>query len=654
MAVAIGAVLVLRRGPPALPPPPPSGVDRFGDPLPPWAVARIGTVRRAVAHAGLAYSADGAELLCGGDDGVLRRFDATSGVLRREDRLRSGFVTGERPRNSFSWLTDAFDRRPEQVHADLPWQMAFSADGTRTVCAGTESVSLHTPQETFRRRRAGQQPNAVAITRDGAKFAVGWIDGTIEVGESGVTLGRVGPNVQSLAFSPDGTLLAVRAQGVTVFDTTNGSVLATLPLDPRYEPSGLAFSPDGVHLALMSGRDGLALCDARTLALRWETKDPGRMNFGDVGFSPDGRTIAWGTNAVSLVDAASGKILRAIETPAFTGVRVAWSPDSRRVAAIVGNVVRSWCAASGAEIAPAPPPSMEVHGVAFSPDGRTLLTRGMGNSIDFWDAATGALLRSLPITGWASDADFAPDASSVLAVTRVKGAISLVRLDATTGASLEALAIPGLPTFLLRGERPRLLRVQRTPPISWDLADPRTGAVLVTLKGPPVEGARAVSDDGRLLVALASKPALVTMELSTGERTETDVRWPESDGIGQYIAISRDASLVAIGLEHGRVLVVDRISGRRRFDVDSGLHGATIAMALSPDGSLLALGDPWGDVRLWSVEREAPLVTFHGHRGWVQALAFSPDGTRLVSGSHDATALVWDVSGFKPRADEAK
>jgi hypothetical protein len=47
------------------------------------------------------------------------------------------------------------------------------------------------------------------------------------------------------------------------------------------------------------------LRDASTFATVWEASDPGYVTFGDVAFSPDGRTIAWGVYGIALVDAAT-------------------------------------------------------------------------------------------------------------------------------------------------------------------------------------------------------------------------------------------------------------------------------------------------------------------------------------------------------------
>ncbi|NET35645.1 MAG: AAA family ATPase [Cyanothece sp. SIO1E1] len=72
--------------------------------------------------------------------------------------------------------------------------------------------------------------------------------------------------------------------------------------------------------------------------------------------------------------------------------------------------------------------------------------------------------------------------------------------------------------------------------------------------------------------------------------------------------------------------------------------GGIGAVAFSPDGKCLAVGDSNGEIRLYRVENGQQLLTYRGHTNWVQSLAFSPeDGNILASGGNDYQVKLWDV-----------
>ncbi|MBI4781499.1 MAG: NACHT domain-containing protein [Oscillatoriophycideae cyanobacterium NC_groundwater_1537_Pr4_S-0.65um_50_18] len=72
--------------------------------------------------------------------------------------------------------------------------------------------------------------------------------------------------------------------------------------------------------------------------------------------------------------------------------------------------------------------------------------------------------------------------------------------------------------------------------------------------------------------------------------------------------------------------------------------GMIFAVALSPDGTLLAIGDAEGGLRLWQVSDGKLVLRLEGHSGWVWAVAFSGEGQTLASCSSDKTIRIWSVS----------
>jgi WD40 repeat protein/DNA-binding CsgD family transcriptional regulator len=70
------------------------------------------------------------------------------------------------------------------------------------------------------------------------------------------------------------------------------------------------------------------------------------------------------------------------------------------------------------------------------------------------------------------------------------------------------------------------------------------------------------------------------------------------------------------------------------------------AIEFSPDGQWLASAGDDKNVQLWDVQKQRAIATL-GHAGWVRALAFSPDGQWLATGSTDEKVRLWDVRSRK-------
>lgn len=82
----------------------------------------------------------------------------------------------------------------------------------------------------------------------------------------------------------------------------------------------------------------------------------------------------------------------------------------------------------------------------------------------------------------------------------------------------------------------------------------------------------------------------------------------------------------------------------------SGHLGGVTSLAFSPGGERLASGSTDNNIIIWdpgvSLMAAQPILlrTLVGHTGTVNSLAFSPDGARLVSGASDRQVLLWDVN----------
>jgi predicted NACHT family NTPase len=106
------------------------------------------------------------------------------------------------------------------------------------------------------------------------------------------------------------------------------------------------------------------------------------------------------------------------------------------------------------------------------------------------------------------------------------------------------------------------------------------------------------------------------------------------------VAFSPEGDRLAIGDSKGTVQVWDVASGQVIW-LQSNHKSGVLSVAFSPDGATLASASYDGTVKLWSRQSGDCLNTLEGHQDWVRSVAFSPDGATLASGSDDKTVKVW-------------
>jgi WD40 repeat protein len=203
----------------------------------------------------------------------------------------------------------------------------------------------------------------------------------------------------SLTFSPDSQQLASAGGDGTVRIWDLASLSQLLALNgPASSILSLAFSPDGSRLAAACGREStVRVWDARTgqeiFTLRGHADPVTR-----VAFSRDGRFLASTSfdlnfhlktaNAeLKLWDAVDGRELYTFPWDGNTIEEVAFSPDSRRLAAAGwSGGVRLYDVTTGEEIFSL---AGRYWGLAFSPDGHCLAAGETNGNIKLWDASIG-------------------------------------------------------------------------------------------------------------------------------------------------------------------------------------------------------------------------------------------------------------------------
>ena len=543
--------------------------------------------------------------------------------------------------------------------------VTFNAVGVATSgvpIMGRDYQTWHLPDGAIVRLGKGsikRNERAIAFSPDGTILALAsgigiWLYDVATSRELALITGVVEAN--SVAFSPDRTILASGAESgrVKLWDVATQRNIATFRGHTHWVRS-VVFSPDGTMLASGSWDGTIKLWDVETRT-NIATLEGHRSVVRSVAFSPNGTILASGEGGwdedgiVNLWDVETRTNIATLKGHTGRVYSVSFAPDGTMLASgSRDGTIKLWGVAQRAEVATLRGDDA-VHSVSFSPDGTTLASAsGRGavkSTVNLWDVATRTTIATFNwYRGNIESVSFSPDGTTLATVSDT-GIILLWDIARQTIATYEGHS-GGVHSVSFSPDGTILASGEYSSVKLWDIAT-RTNIATFEADIRKAEwhvgeiASVSFSPDGTLLASASDFGTVKLWDIAT----RTEVASFFSTGRGASVLFSPDGTTLASGSLNDGVLLWDVTT---RTDIATLEYpGKTNSMAFSPDGKMLALGkglnwDAQGTITLWNVATQRNIATLGESLG-VYSMSFSPDGATLASGLQDGTVKLWDIA----------
>ncbi len=328
---------------------------------------------------------------------------------------------------------------------------------------------------------------------------------------------------------------------------------------------------------------------------------------------------------------------------------VAFSPDGKTlVSASEDKTVIVWDFAQRKRLKTLTEHTDRVNAVAFARNGKWFATSSNDKTVMVWDAATFeriATLREHRDTVQA--VAFSPDGKWLASASSTGDAVGqdfrTVLWDTSrwTKAGEVPYGVVYGPILFSPDSRSLI-----TNQVQWDLVNETQ-----IVKGESLPNEKrwggwnwaALSPDAKLLVSTGGNGEVAFWKMSHPADVAHSVFQQEArahQNFGRAVAFSPDGKLVATGTD---VIILWDAATKQivsQFDGNSSVWN----LAFSPDGQSLVSAHGDGSIYVWDMNKRRRTTGLDGHGNHVLAVAYSPDGKCIASAGKDGAVIVWNAA----------
>ena len=500
--------------------------------------------------------------------------------------------------------------------------LRFSNDG-KTLASGNKDTIILWDTKTGEHKDAiTGLPDYIAdfsFSTDGSTIvSITW-DGVVSVADvkTGILKKsftvKMTEGVFCVGFSPDRNLVAIGSRDGIIYlvDVTKGELLRKLT-GHSYDVQRIAFSPDGTMLASASYVDEtVRIWNTNTgEQIRISAEQTG--DFFGLVYSPEGNILASsgsGDGTIRFWDANTGKQKHVITGHTDFVSSTVLHPDGRHiVCGYEDGTIRYWDFNTKQQVKTFEGFINTVTGLVFTPDGKALVGAG-DNFIRIWNAKTGKEIMSFSRKEWLDDIALSPDGQIIASESDDKTIClwniktgELKRMLKGHNDRIYSVVFTLNGQILISGSEDNTIRL-------WHVTSGKNIKTYTTHTdaleshgGSPLsfEGAKslALSPEGKTLASGDGEKNIHLWDFETGNTrmTLTGHRAPV-----YTLAYSHDGKLLASGSSDGNVRIWDTKTGELKIQLTGHTKWVT-TLTFSHDGKTIFSASDDGTILLWDIK----------------------------------------------------
>ena len=415
-------------------------------------------------------------------------------------------------------------------------------------------------------------------------------------------------------FNSDASLIISRyGNTLTTRDVSTGAIMTKITVDSAYLAK---YSPTQKYI-IAAYKDALTLLNAEDGQKLWSLNETYPYW---LLFTPDEKRIVFVSDSIiNVVDLESSEKIFCLTGDKYGISCMAISPDGNKIVSVscreliqigyqqyesgdsddetryTDNTVKVWDATTGKELLSFNAHLRTINSVAFSPDGKSIVTSSYDKFIKIWNIDTGEEIQNMKwkVNSVAIEAVFSPDGKYIVS-GHVSGKIKI--WDVKTGDGIK----------------------------SWN----GHNSYLISV---------AISQDGLRIVSTANDATIKIWDMESNEtqNMKTRVDW---------CVFSQDKKLIAYPNEED-VIEIYNIETEQKIKLEER-EGVVNDLIFSPDGKYFAASsaiDGDGTLIIWNTETGKVEHSLVGHTDWITSIDYSKDGKHLITSAWDRKIIIWDT-----------